>query len=114
MADRFWPMADRRTNPILCHLSSAICHPGPSRSDRDEAIRVEPLLQLFLELLALIPDDLAVVCQADFEPLQRPGRRPLEVHSGDVEPAAVAGALELLLPGQPVRRAPQMGADRLD
>ena len=50
----------------------------------------------------------------DLEPLERPGRRALEVDPGDIEPAAVARALELLLAGQPVGRAAQVGADRLE
>src|SRR5262249_13021378 len=84
------------------------------RSGRNKAIGIRPLSQLLLEFLALVDDDLAVVGQGDLESLQRPGRRALEVDPGDIEAAAVARALELLLAGQPVGRAAQVRADRLD
>src|SRR5690348_15328855 len=89
----------------LCPLESGICHlesesgrpTARARSDDDEAVRVGPLAQLFLELLALIDDDLPVVGERHLEPLQRPGGGPFEVDAGDVEAAAVARAFELLL-----------------
>src|SRR4051812_26486743 len=45
-------------------LSCLVCQ----GSGDDEAIRVAPLLQLFLVLLALVDDHLAGLVQADLEP----------------------------------------------
>src|SRR5918911_1293450 len=76
----------------------------------DVGLGVGPLAALLLELLALFDDDLPVLADADAPAPQRPGRRPLEVDAADVEAAAVAGALELLLALQPVRGAAQVRA----
>ncbi len=73
---------------------------------------IVPLPQLPLELLRLVDDDLAVVgADVDAGALERPGGRPFEVDAALVEPAAVAGALELVLRVEPVRRAAEVGAD---
>src|SRR5947209_3147749 len=79
---------------------------------RDESAGVFPLAQLPLELLGLVDDDLAVVgADEDVGALERPGGRPLEVDAALVIPAAVAGALELVLRVEPRRRAAEVGAD---
>src|SRR5438067_1775545 len=77
-------------------------------SHLDERLGVAPLAAFLLELLALVDDNLAVVADADAPALQRARGRALEVDAADVEARAVAGALELLLALQPVRRAAQM------
>src|SRR5262249_55619362 len=108
----------RRDSPIdrdnIRPANRPVDAPLPSASGRDEAVGIDPLLELLLELLALVDDDLPVVGQRDLEPFERPRRGAFEVHARDVEPAAVAGALELLLAREPVRRATQVGADRLE
>ena len=78
----------------------------------DVRFGIVPLPQFLLELLALVDEDLAVVADADGPAFQRPGSRAFEVDAGDLEAAAVAGALELLFALQPVRRAAQVGAGR--
>src|SRR5215468_1742473 len=77
-----------------------------------ERLRLGPLALLLLELHGLVDEDLAVVGEDDARALERPGGRPLEVDPGHVEAAAVARALELVLRGQPVRRAAEVGAHR--
>src|SRR5262249_10697838 len=86
-------------------------------SDLDERLGVGPVAALVLELLALVDDDLAVLADADGPALQRPRRGALEVDAAHLEAGAVAGALELLLALQPVRRAAEVragGAQRVD
>ena len=105
----------KRNDPSRRGRTTAIATvPTSGGSGRDEAIRVGPLTQLLLELLALVDHDLAVVGERDLEPLQGPRRGALEVDPGDVEAAAVARAFEFLLGGQPVGRAAQVRADRLE
>src|SRR5207245_2322804 len=76
--------------------------------DEDIRFRIVPLSQLLLELAGLVDDDLAVVGLADGVAFERPGCWSLEVDAGDAEAGAVAGALELLVPFEPVRRAAQV------
>src|SRR5206468_1610125 len=54
--------------------------------------------------------DLAVVAAADGVALQGPRRRAFKVDAADLEAAAVAGALELLVALEPVGRAAQVRA----
>ena len=44
---------------------SALARSGLGSRDGNEAVRVGPLAELFLELLALVHDDLPVIGQAD-------------------------------------------------
>src|SRR4051794_35650094 len=63
-----------------------------------------------MELLRLIDDELAVGrIDVDLGPLERTGGRALEVDARAVVAAAVAGALELVLRREPVRRTPEVG-----
>jgi len=78
----------------------------------DERFRIDPLAQLLLKLQALVDFDLAILGDPDADPLERPRRRTFEVDAVDIEPGAVTGALELLLPLQPTRRAAEVRADR--
>src|SRR5262249_10823965 len=78
----------------------------------DERLRVGPLAAFLLELLALIDDELPVLADGDGPALQGPRGGALEVDAADLEAAAVAGALELLLALQPVGRAAQVRAGR--
>src|SRR5207249_7573928 len=78
----------------------------------DVRIRIIPLPEFLLELAALVHDDLAVVADGDGPAFQRPRGGAFEVHAGDVEAAAVAGALELLVRLQPVGRAAEVRAGR--
>src|SRR5207245_1095658 len=59
-----------------------------------ERIRITPLAQLFLELLALVDHELAVLADRECPALERARGRSFEVDAGDLEPAAVTGALE--------------------
>src|SRR5881397_2578826 len=79
-------------------------------SHLQERARLGPVALLVEVLDALVDQELAVLGLRDAKPLERPGRRPLEVDAGLVEAAAVAGALELVLGGEPVRRAAKVGA----
>src|SRR5438105_1796835 len=109
-----------------CQSSRAACSgklaacptiPQAGRLCQDVRIRVVPLTKLALELARLVDNDLAFIGAADRVALQRPGRRALEVHAGDLESRAVTRALELLFRLQPVRRAAQVragGAQRVD
>src|SRR6516162_2132282 len=63
--------------------------PIDMRSHLDERVRVAPLAALFLELAALVDDDLTVVADADGPALQGAWGRPLEVDAADVEAGAV-------------------------
>ena len=85
-----------------------------NRSYRDETVGVGPLPQLLLELLTLIDHDLPVVGQGDLESFQGTRGGAFEVDSRNVEAAAVTRAFEFLLVGQPVGRAAQVRADRLE
>src|SRR5262245_30401625 len=84
----------------------------PERLGLQEGLRVGPFALLLLELHRLVHEDLSVVGQHDAGALEWPRRRPLEVDAALVEPAAVAGALELVLGAEPVGRAAEMGAYR--
>src|SRR5262249_34418622 len=88
-----------------------------SRSDIEERLRVVPLPEFLLELLALVNDELAVVAEADGPALERARGGAFEVDAGDVEAGAVARALELGGRFEPVGRAAQVragGAQRVD
>src|ERR1700687_3443515 len=78
----------------------------------DEGFLIVPLTEFFLELLALVDQELAVVRNADAPALQRPRRRSLEVDARDREAAAVTWAFELLSALQPVGSAAEMRAGR--
>src|SRR5215212_1491377 len=78
---------------------------------RDERSRVVPLAEFRTEDLGLIDDDKAVGIDEHAVPLERPGRRALEVHARDVIPRAVTRALELALTREPVGDATQVRAD---
>src|SRR5438128_5252294 len=84
----------------------------PSRhgSHLEEGARLGPVALLVEVLDALVDQELAVLGLGDAQALERPGRRPLEVDAGLVEAATVARALELVLGGEPARRAAQVGA----
>src|SRR5688572_1071747 len=71
---------------------------------------VGPLAGLFIERRALIDQQLARHL-ADRITLQRTRRGTFEVDAILIKTAAVAGAFELLLPFEPVRRAAQVSAD---
>src|SRR5437588_898432 len=75
-------------------------------------LRILPLPHLFLELLALVHDDLAVFIEADAPAFERPGGGAFEVDAGDLEAAAMAWAFELLGLGEPVRSTAQVRAGR--
>src|SRR5438309_10323478 len=83
---------------------------SPLGSHLQERARLRPVALLVEVLDALVDQELAVLGLRDAEPLERPGRRPLEVDAGLVEAATVARALELVLGGEPARRAAQVGA----
>src|SRR5215470_2747127 len=80
------------------------------RSHLQERARLGPVALLVEVLDALVDEDLAVLGLGDAEPLERARRRALEVDAGLVEAAAVARALELILGGEPARRAAEVGA----
>src|SRR5262245_21177034 len=107
--DRVRPFHVRLIMRPPCGSTGAACRCAAS-SQGQEGFGVRPLPLLLLILLRLVDQDLAVVREHDTIALERARRRTLEVDAGDVEAAAVAGALELLLVGQPVRRAAEMGA----
>src|SRR5260221_2947726 len=71
-----------------------------------------PLPLLFLELGVLVDQDLPVVGERDLVAFERSRSRPLEVDAGLLEARALARALEVLLGGEPVRRAPEVRAGR--
>src|SRR5438105_14694100 len=76
-----------------------------------------PLPHFLLKLLALIDHYFAGFVEADAPAFERARGRAFEVHAGDLEAAAVAGAFELLRLGEPVRRAAQVragGAKRVE
>src|SRR5262245_26152453 len=73
-----------------------------------------PLAQLFLERAALIDEQLTVVGEADCIALERTRGGAFEIDAVLIKTAAVAGTFELLLGFEPVRRAPQMCADRFE
>src|SRR5688572_21404688 len=79
-------------------------------SESQKRLCIDPLSQLELELPALVDEDLAILGEHNAVPLERTRRRPLEVDARRPEAAAVAGALELRLGGEEVRRAAEMGA----
>src|SRR5947209_901720 len=112
--DITWSFVSRQSSVVSRQWFFATDN-GPLTTDKlhlDERLRVVPLPEFLLELLALIDDELAVVADADAPALQRPGGRALEVDAGDLEAGAVAGALELLFALQPVRRAAEVRAGR--
>src|SRR5215467_2189106 len=61
-----------------------------------------------------VNQDLTVWRQLDVGAVHRTGSRAFEVHSFAVVAAAVAGALEFVFAGLPVRRAAQVGAACVD
>src|SRR6476660_7050679 len=75
-----------------------------------EGARAVPVAPLEAVDDALVDHQLAVLGDADAKALQRSWRRAFEVDAGLAEPAAVAGALELLFDLQPARRAAEVGA----
>src|SRR5439155_26514800 len=83
---------------------------SPLGSLLQERAGLRPVALLVEVLDALVDQDLAVLGLRDAEPLERPWRRPLEVDAGLVEAATVARALELVLGGEPARRAAEMSA----
>src|SRR5262249_49430068 len=82
------------------------------RSGFQERGGVGPLTLLVLEHTALVDEDLSVLRDADRGALERARSGSFEVDAADVVAAAVAGALELFLRGEPVGRTPEVGADR--
>src|SRR5262249_21944071 len=76
----------------------------------DKRIGVVPLAQFFLEFPALVDHDLAVFTDGDRPAFQRTRGRSLEIHSGDLEPAAVARTLEFFLPLEPIGSAAEVSA----
>src|SRR5260370_35585084 len=82
----------------------------PTNLCLNKRFRVAPLTQFFLELLALIDNNLAVVGDADGPALEGSGGRAFEIHPGDFEAATVARALEFLLLVPPIGRAAQVRA----
>src|SRR5215470_593639 len=81
-------------------------------SHLQEGARLGPVALLVEVLDALVDHDLPVLGARDAQPLERTRRGPLEVDAGLVEAAAVARALELVLGGEPARRAAEMRALR--
>src|SRR5262249_54886509 len=73
---------------------------------------ISPLAQFFLEVAALVDEDLPIVGEHDACALERTWRRALEVDATQVIAAAVAGTLEFVFRREVVRRATQMRADR--
>src|SRR2546423_143858 len=68
------------------------------RSQLNERVRIHPFAPFLVKLNRLVDDDLAVRrIEEDLRALERTRRRSLEVHSGLVVAAAVAGALEFVL-----------------
>src|SRR5262245_23881418 len=103
----------RAFHPLLKALSSFCTDSTPRPlAEAQEGLRVAPLTRFLLERSALVDEHLSVIGESDLDPLERARRRSLEVDPGHVEAAPVAGAFELVLGGQPVRRAAEMGADR--
>src|SRR5260221_5490261 len=102
--------------PSILLLRRVLQGPRSARpsSALQERFGVAPLPLLVHVGLRLVDDQLAVLGQDDPVALQRSGSRTLEVHPGAVETAAVARALELGLGLEPVRRAAEVGADRLE
>src|SRR5262245_16406500 len=80
------------------------------RSHLQERARLGPVALLVEVLDALVDEDLPVLGLGDAEPLERARRGALEVDAGLVEAAAVARTFELVLGGEPARRATQVGA----
>src|SRR5262245_31042715 len=79
-------------------------------SHLQEGAGLRPVALLVEVLDALVDDELAVLGLGHGQALEGPRRGTLEVDPGLVEAAAVAGALELVLGGEPARRAAEVGA----
>src|SRR5205807_2438971 len=75
------------------------------RSGLQERAGLRPLALLVEVLDALVDEELPVLGARDPQPLERPRRGPLEVDTRLVEAAAVTRTLELVLRGEPPRRA---------
>src|SRR5262245_6674334 len=83
-----------------------------SQSHLEKRLRVFPLRELELEVLALVDQDLSVFSKDDAYALERARRGAFEIDAGRAEPAAMARALELPFRRQVVRRAAQVRACR--
>src|SRR5215472_862217 len=81
-------------------------------SHLEEGAGLVPLALLVEVLHRLVDDDLTVLGAGDAKPLEGPRCRALEVDPALVEAAPVARALELVLGGEPARRAAEVGALR--
>src|SRR6266850_5704965 len=81
---------------------------------RQKRLGIGPLSQLVLELAALVDEDLPVVGKHHARALERTRRRSFEVDARRPEPAAMAGALELVFRREEIRRTAQVraGADQ--
>src|SRR5215467_2862709 len=76
-----------------------------------ERFRIRPLSELFLEVTALVDEDLSIVGEHDARALERTRRRTFEVDAAQVIPAAVAGTLEFVFRREVIRRAAETRAD---
>src|SRR5688572_6612516 len=94
---------------LLC-VSASLRLCGSLTSYGNKAVRIVPLPEFLPEDPALV-DHQKAVFDSYGEALQGPGGGAFEVDAVDVVPRAVAGALELLVAGQPARHAAQVGAD---
>ena len=79
---------------------------------RDERPRQVPLSCFLPEDNALVYHNDPVVIHRDLVSVQRPRSGTLKIYPLAVESASVAGALELLLPDEPIRGTTEMGANR--
>src|SRR6059058_5013646 len=84
--------------------------PSGHGSHLQEGAGLGPVALLVEILDALVDQELAVLRLGDAQALERARRRALEVDAGLVEAAPVAGALELVLGGEPARGAAEVRA----
>src|SRR5262249_39143766 len=104
--------------PACLHFPPASDAPRMSALDGEESPRllefIAPGAWVADEQAAAIHDDLARGIELDVTAVHRSGRRAFKVDPFHGVTAAVARALELVLPGLPVGRAAKMRAPRIN